>query len=122
MTGFETGNSYVKGNVGFYDNDISYVTVTNNFTGNFYKILNSELTKRSNFFSENSGTLIYAPSITEIFAQVKEMERLGNLYAISEHKNNELNSDDLKITYHIYYLDIIPTYTEFNYIHTKDNY
>lgn len=123
MTGFETGNSYIKGDVGFYDNDISYTTITNNFTGNFYDIIKPELTKRVNFFSENSGTLIYTPNIAEIFTQIKELERLGNLYAVSEHrKNNELNSDDLKITYHIYYLEIIPTYTEFNYIHTKDNY
>lgn len=117
----ETSATYIKNNIIFTDSNISYNSVTNNFQGNFYKILQSELRKRLDFIEEANGNLIYTLSYDEIISHLKEMEKIGNLYAISEHnKNNTLNSDDFKVKYHIYYLSQIPTYVELNYLHTKD--
>lgn len=118
-----SSNNYIQNNTLFTDLNIGYTGITNNFLGNFYNILKPELIKRINYINEDTGNLIYTPNYFDIINHLKEMEKAGNLYAISEHaKNDQLKSIDLKIKYHIYYLTQIPTYVEYNYLHTRDNY
>lgn len=115
--------SYIVNNVIYSDNDILYDGTINDSQNNFYGIVKNELAKRNTYLNENLGNLIYTPSYEFIIYHLKEMEKLGNLYAIStSNTNNSLSYNDLVIKYHIYYLNQIPTYIEFNYKHTKDSY